>query len=83
MQNVELAEAMVKNAKGSDTEPNCGTYFFFTPEDGEEEWLYGIEMYIVSGDADTRYDKKTDMTETHAKSQALQTFVRYHSIWQS
>jgi hypothetical protein len=38
-------QTVVKNAKGKDTEPGCQAYYFFVPEDGNEDFLYGIEMY--------------------------------------
>jgi hypothetical protein len=41
-------QQVVQHAKGKDTEPGCQTYFFFVPEDGNEEYLYGLEMYSLS-----------------------------------
>ena len=38
-------QPVVKNAKSRETEPGCQAYFFFTPKDGNEEVLYGIELY--------------------------------------
>ena len=45
-QNVELMERVVKNARGRDIEPDFQAYFFFVPEDGKEDFLYGVEMYV-------------------------------------
>jgi len=39
-------QVVVDNAKGHDTEPGCQAYFFFQPADGNEEFLYGVEMYL-------------------------------------
>jgi hypothetical protein len=39
-------QGVVQHAKGRETEPGCQTYFFFIPEDGNEEFLYGVEMYL-------------------------------------
>jgi hypothetical protein len=38
-------QPVVKNAKSHETEPGCQAYFFFVPKDGNEDFLYGIEMY--------------------------------------
>ena len=42
--NTELMQPVVKNAKSRDTEPGCHAYYFFVSKDGNEEFLYGIEM---------------------------------------
>ena len=36
---------VVEHSKGRDTEPGCQAYLFFVPRDGNEEYLYGMEMY--------------------------------------
>jgi len=40
-------QRVVKNAKSHDTEPGCRAYFFFVPKDGNEDFLYGVEMYLT------------------------------------
>jgi hypothetical protein len=45
-QNVELMQRVVKNSKSRGMEPGCQAYFFFVPEDGNEDFLYGVEMYL-------------------------------------
>lgn len=40
-------QPVVKNAKSKDTEPGCQAYYFFVPRDGDESFLYGMEMYSL------------------------------------
>jgi hypothetical protein len=40
-------QPVVKNAKSRETEPGCQAYYFFVPADGNEDYLYGIEMYAI------------------------------------
>ena len=81
---------MVKNAKSHQTEPGCQAYYFFVPRDGNEEFMYGIEMYPPSpGRAlwrelacdgigiDGSYDDQKAIKETHFNSEAFQTFAAY------
>jgi len=37
-------QPVVKNAKSHETEPGCQAYYFFVAQDGNEEFMYGIEM---------------------------------------
>jgi len=69
-------QRVVKNAKSHDTEPGCQAYFFFVPKDGNEDFLYGVEMYppsIVLSDCS--YDDEKAIKDTHFNSQAFQSFV--------
>jgi quinol monooxygenase YgiN len=69
-------QPVVKNAKGRDTEPGCQAYYFFVPRDGNEEYLYGMEMYILTSIvAHKSYDDEKAIKETHFSSSAFQTFA--------
>jgi hypothetical protein len=70
-------QPVVKNAKSKDTEPGCQAYFFFIPEDGNEDFLYGIEMYYPIDVVNGSYDDPKDIKETHFNSDAFQNFVQY------
>jgi quinol monooxygenase YgiN len=68
-------QRVIKNAKSRDTEPGCQAYYFFVPQDGNEEFLYGVEMYSnLKYSSDNSYDDEKAIKETHFSSSAFQSF---------
>jgi len=64
-------QRVIKNAKSHETEPGCQAYFFFIPKDGNEEFLYGVEMYL------TQLPFLTAVTMTKRPSRTLTSTLKH------